>query len=197
MPRFSLKTLLIGVAVCAIALGAWSILFRKVANFKPTRPDHPVEKRESPHLETDECERDITLVQGKCGQHFVVTLFALHAGNLKLRNESILDPNLRRNAVLPTPFEVTLLLKTRTFLKDTVTTVEDHDGLMNTIEWRVAHEEIPADFTYALARTITSGRPYIIYVEGDSPINATPGMALAEFAKLNSGNYFVVTAELK
>ena len=44
--------------------------------------------------------------------------------------------------------------------------------------------------------SITPGREYIIYAEGDVKIIMNQHMTVTEFAQKNTGNYLVVTAQL-
>ena len=55
---------------------------------------------------------------------------------------------------------------------------------------------ISRQYSYRFSGTIVRGRKYIIHVEGDAPITMPKAATLADFARVNTGNFLVVTAEL-
>ena len=56
---------------------------------------------------------------------------------------------------------------------------------------------IPDTYCSSYAGAVNSGREYIIYAEGDTEIVMSQDMTLSEFSKQNTGNYLVVTAQLR
>lgn len=199
MPRFSLKTLLVGVAICAACLGAWSFLFRKAVYIRPAQHDDRIAKWQARWIQSGDEVRDIAYVVGKFNHwtRFHVSLTAVRAGQQQVQNESILQTHYRDRVLIPTTFETMLVLRTRRTPQGTLTFVDYKGALMAAGSGQERPQNIPATFTYSDAGSITPGRPHIVYVEGDTTIDVSRGMTLKEFAEKNSGNYFVITAELK
>jgi len=55
---------------------------------------------------------------------------------------------------------------------------------------------IPSKFCDSFRGSITPGRTYLIYAEGNTQIQLDAHLTIEEFAKKHSGDYFVVTARL-
>jgi hypothetical protein len=200
MLRFSLKTLLIAIAVFATALGVWPHLFRTTAYIRSPRTDDTVgrSKTSLPRVDDEEV-RNVLFLRGKFNQstRLYVSLIAVQAGQLEVQNRSILSCHHADHAAFPSTSETMLVLRSSRRPAGKVTYIDHRGILMSGNSIQSKPHNIPSTFTYALSASIVAGRPYIAYVEGNNQIDASCDMTLGEFAKKNSGNYFVVTVEIR
>jgi hypothetical protein len=203
MPRFSLKTLLIAVGVFAVSLGAWSMMFRKDVHFRPPRSDDRTGDWDIRRpLRADEEVRSVAFASGRFDQEaqLIARLFMVQMNEKHQQFELVLEPVVKKQVIFPSTYETTFFFRT-----DEKTS----EGSSTNLDWRSelftfrasgsgSHlPNIPARYTYSYTRTITPGRPFIVYGEGDTPITANRDMKILDFANSHPGNYSVLVAELR
>jgi hypothetical protein len=194
--RFTLKQLFLAVALVAIGLGLWHHLFRQVVVVRVTTPADNLLGGESLRS-----RRHVAVVTGRLseGTSISAVVYLVQSG-LVTEGERHLARRFEKGKATETlrlGFFDTLARGGRAtsyffFASVHNSMTWDRDNLVRSIEHHfttVAKQNVPG--------TITPGRPHIVYVEGDRQIVVDGSMSVEEFAKMNPGNYLLVTVEVR
>lgn len=197
--RFTLKQLTVAVAVVAVLLTIWVCLSRKVITIRPARNDDPIRERYFGIDGQDAVIRNIAVAKGTFTKSswLSASLTVVQGGQFQEVNSFTVgrSPNQIGSPVWQT-LTITLALGSRNASSGRVVQL----GSAGHSRGGGAGGERPvafkSSFSDSFAGSITPGRDYIIYVEGDTKIDLHSHMSIAEFARTNHGNYLVVTAHL-
>ena len=95
------------------------------------------------------------------------------------------------------PMEICLALGVRETANGRIVLIGSNGSSRCGGSFRERTISIPDTYCSSYTGTVNSGREYIIYAEGDTEIVMSQDMTLSEFSKQNTGNYLVVTAQLR
>ncbi len=197
--RFTLKQLSIAVAVVAVVLAIWVGLLRKVVTIRPARGDDPVRERYF-GIDDDNAEiRNIAVARGTFTKStwLSASLTAVQGGQSQEINGFTVGRSLSQIGSPPwQTLNIILALGSRDTPNGRAVqlgSVGHSSGGGAGGEWPIGFQ---TDFSETFTGSITPGRDYIIYAEGDTKIDMNPQMTISEFAQKNLGNYLVVTAQL-
>jgi len=196
--RFSLRQLFLLVALVAIgmAIGKW--VFRKVVVVRAPRAEDRVFGDES--LKS---RRNVAVVSGRFmkGTYSSVKLYLVQSGIVAEIHGHFLG---REKAEKGGPIWESATMRlglgeyplTGGQRTDLLMTGEIPGGSIASTRKSTKHNfNVVAKET--LPGRITPGRPHIIYIEGDQAIVVDGSMTVEEFARANTGNYLVVTVEIR
>jgi hypothetical protein len=198
--RFTLKYLLISLAVLAVVFAIWAGYFRKVVTVRAATANDPV--RESYFgFDNDNAEaRNIVVVKGGFtkGTWLSASLAAVQNGEITIINEFTVGRSSNRIGSLPKEtLTIYLALGEWESPHGRVTQL----GSVGQTRGGGANSDvsvsIPNRFSDCFVGTMVPGRSYLIYVEGDTLIQLDSNLTIEEFAEKHAGNYFVVIAQLK
>jgi hypothetical protein len=203
--HFSLRQLFLAVALIAIGLSVWNWVFRKEVLVRAATPED----------EAVGVERNVAVLTGSFMKETLLTakLYLVQSGIITNELTEIMA-RLNRNAE-GGPFRETAnfrlafgeqLVRSGGRSIQFLFVGENPSGgsmrlLSEPYKWKPPHLRTVLNFNVVATKTlpgrITPGRPHIVYVEGDGPINLDRAMTVEEFAKANPGNYLVVTVEVR
>ena len=201
MPRFqfSLRTLLILMAVVAVGLGIWATFLRKIVTIRSVTADDLVHKRYFGIDDDVNRIRNIVVVEGVFSRSTWLSseLYLVEAGKVQQVNGFNVGRSSNRIGEMPwVTMAITLALGDKDSPGGQMTQLGSaghHRGSGG--GGKVTHKfETP--FSKTLANSIVPGRTHIIYVEGDRQAVVSGDMTMQEFVQRNAGKYLVVTAEL-
>jgi hypothetical protein len=210
--QFSLKQLLIGVAVVALVLGIWVRWFRKVVYVREARPDDTIAGKhfgfEIAHayfgINREDLEvRNIAVATGnfRNGRWLTTSLYLVRSGVIDEANSMGLSKSQARlglgSHLLGERYQIRLALGEAETPQGRVTFLgaSGQTTGAGTGGGKLTHS-IAATHATTLPGQITPGRPYIVYVEGDREPVVNRETSLEEFAEENPGNYLVVVLQL-
>ena len=198
--RFTVRQLLLAVLVAAVLLGFWIGCVRKIVAVRRVRNDDRVYERYF-GIDRDATEiRNIAVVEGTFtkGTWLSASLFLIRSG--KTQDVAALTIG-RTTSSIGSPIwremKITLALGQWNTTAGQITQLGSAGQTRGYGSDSDLPVNIPASFTNAWTGSISPGREYIIYAEGDTAIQMEPSMTLEEFAQTNIGNYLVVTAQLR
>jgi hypothetical protein len=198
--QFSIKQLLVGVAVVAVILGIWCRYLRRIVDVRPADASDRVRERyfgiDSPDMKA----RNILVVTGCFTRSTWLSgrLYHVQAGRFtQLQGMTVGRSTNRLGEWIWQDMTITLALGDKVAPGGRLTclgSVGQHRGGGSGGE--VSHNVEP-QVTVTLPGRISAGRDYIVYVEGDRTPVVDRNASLANFARENGGNYLVVTLQLQ
>jgi hypothetical protein len=198
--RFTLKQLFLAIVVVAALLGIWAGWIRKVAIIRPATRDDPVRERYFGIDDEEAQVRNFAVVKGTFTKSTWLSssLYAVQGDQVQEINGFTVGRSPNQIGAPPwQTMTITLALgswDTRRGRIVQLGSVGHSRGSGASGEWPV---KFSSTFSDTFSGSITPGREYIVYAEGDTKIDMGREMTLAEFARKNRGNYLVVTAQLR
>lgn len=198
--RFSLKQLFIAIGVISLLLGFWAGWIRKVVTVRPARSDDKIRQRYFGIDEEKAQVRNIAIAKGTFTKStwLSASLFAIQGGQSQSLNSFTVGRTPNQIGGMPwETLTITLALgswETPQGRMVQLGSVGHTRGGGSGSEYPVS---VSATFSHSFSGSITPGREYIIYAEGDTAIQIDQRMTLEEFCQKNKGRYLVVTAELR
>ena len=197
--RFTLRQLFVGIAVVAILLGIWVGWIRKVVTIRPAGDSDPVRGRYFGIDDENANIRNIAVANGTFTKStwLSASLSAVQGGQVQELNAFTVGRSPNQIGSLPwEPLKITLALGSWDTPNGTIVQLGSVGFSRGTGRSGEMPVSIPSKFSSSFEGSITPGREYIIYAEGDARIVMSRDMTVAEFAQSNAGNYLVVTAQL-
>lgn len=198
--RFTLKQLFIAIGVISLLLGFWAGWMRKVVTVRPARSDDKIRERYFGIDEGKAKVRNIAVVKGTFTRStwLSASLFAVEGG----QNQNLNSFTVGRtsNQIGGMPWEtltITLALGSWDTPQGRIVQLGSIGHSRGGGSGGECPVSISATFSHSFSGSITPGREYIIYAEGDTAIQLDQKMTLSEFCQKNKGRYLVVTAELR
>jgi len=196
--RYTLKQLSIAIAVIAVLLAAWVAYFRKVVTVRAATTADPVRKNYF-GLEFHDAEvRNVVVVSGGFTRSTWLSacLYAVQSGGITQISGFTIGRSPNRSGPIKQTLTIYLALGTWDSPYGRVTQLGIAGHSRGTGGDSAVAVSIPNTYRDSFVGSMTPGRRYLIYIEGDSQVQLNPNLTIEEFAKKHSGNYLVVAAQL-
>lgn len=197
--RFTLKLLMLAIAVAAILPALWVSLSRNVLNVRAATASDPVQEWYFALDAQDAHIRNVAVVRGAftTNTRLSVSLFAVQSGTITevsqftlMRSPNQLFGRIRERLT------IYLALGSWDSANGRITQLGSA-GQSRAGGWRSELPiSIPNKYCDSFRGSITPGRTYLIYAEGNTQIQLDAHLTIEEFSKRHSGDYLVVTARL-
>lgn len=197
--RFTLRQVLIAVFIIAACLGIWVGLVRKAVVVRPAVLSDRLYEEYFGINDENTTPRNVVVVEGVFSKNTWISasLYLVEAGKVRPMNAVTVGRTSNSLGDLPwQSMKITLALGDAetpdghaTWLGAAGFTRGGGNGGLST-------HNVTASFTKATSGTMTAGREYVLYVEGDAQPVVSFNRSVEDFAQTNGGNFLVVTGRL-
>jgi hypothetical protein len=196
---FTIKQLLLAIALFAVVLAIWLVWTRKAVTVRPAEPDNQVYSKYFGIDEEAKQLRNIAVVEGTFTKSTWLSssLYFVKAGQIEELNAFTVgrSPN-RIGESIWLPMKITLALGELETASGRRTQLGSAGHTRGGGRAGNDRHRVQQKFSQTFARSVVPGREYIVYAEGEKEPTMSDVVTVNDFAQQNDGNYLVVTVQL-